>query len=118
MQLLKTLGWKDYELLDSGNGQRLERFGQYVISKPDPQAIWQPSLSVAEWNKADAKFLERDWDNNQLPAKWPLLFKEIKFYAKLTPFKHTGVFPEQVLNWQFIMNKLKTQNLKPKDQVN
>jgi 23S rRNA (cytosine1962-C5)-methyltransferase len=106
MQLLKTPGWQDYELLDSGNGQRLERFGQYVISKPDPQAIWQPSLSESEWNKADAKFLECDWDNNQLPAKWPLSFKEIKFYAKLTPFKHTGVFPEQVLNWEFIEDKI------------
>ena len=106
MQLLKTLGWKDYELLDSGNGQRLERFGQYIISKPDPQAIWQPSLSVAEWNKANAKFLEKDWNENSVPAKWPLSFKEIKFYAKLTPFKHTGVFPEQVINWEFIQDKI------------
>jgi 23S rRNA (cytosine1962-C5)-methyltransferase len=106
MQLLKTTGWQDYELLDSGNGQRLERFGQYIISKPDPQAIWLPSLPEEEWNKADAKFLEKDWDRNSLPAKWTLTYDNIKFSAKLTPFKHTGVFPEQILNWEFITDKI------------
>jgi 23S rRNA (cytosine1962-C5)-methyltransferase len=106
MQLLKTAGWSDYELLDSGNGQRLERFGQYVISKPDPQVIWKPGLSQSDWDKADAKYLEKDWNQNNLPTKWPLSYKEIKFYAKLTPFKHTGVFPEQVLNWDFISDKI------------
>jgi 23S rRNA (cytosine1962-C5)-methyltransferase len=106
MQLLKTAGWQDYELLDSGNGQRLERFGQYVISKPDPQAIWRPSLSEVEWNKANAKFLEKDWNQNSVPAKWTLTYNNVKFYAKLTPFKHTGVFPEQVLNWEFIQDKV------------
>jgi 23S rRNA (cytosine1962-C5)-methyltransferase len=106
MQLLKTVGWQDYELLDSGNGLRLERFGQYIISKPDPQAIWQPHLSPVEWDKADAKYLESGWSQNNLPEKWPLAFQNIKFYAKLTPFKHTGVFPEQVLNWEFIEDKI------------
>jgi 23S rRNA (cytosine1962-C5)-methyltransferase len=110
MQLLKTTGWQDYELLDSGNGQRLERFGKYVISKPDPQAIWKQSLSQTDWDKADAKFLEKDWSSNNLPAKWPLSFNKIKFYAKLTPFKHTGVFPEQVLNWEFIQDKISKAN--------
>ena len=110
MQLLKTLGWQDYELLDSGNGQRLERFGQYVISKPDPQAIWLPSLSQAEWEKANAKFLEKDWNQNSVPTKWQMSFNDVKFYAKLTPFKHTGVFPEQVLNWEFIQDKIKNAN--------
>lgn len=106
MQLLKTVGWQDYELLDSGNGARLERFGKYVISKPDPQAIWQPHLSPAEWDKADAKYLESGWSQNNLPTKWLLAFNNIKFYAKLTPFKHTGVFPEQILNWEFIADKI------------
>jgi len=75
MQLLKTSGWTDYELLDSGNGQRLERFGKYVISKPDPQAIWETSLNQTEWDKADAKFLEKDWNPNNLPQKWSLEYK-------------------------------------------
>jgi len=106
MQLLKTPGWQDYELLDSGNGLRLERFGQYIISKPDPQAIWKPSLSQSEWDKADATYLEKEWSSNNLPGKWEMSFNDIKFYAKLTPFKHTGVFPEQVLNWEFIEDKV------------
>jgi 23S rRNA (cytosine1962-C5)-methyltransferase len=118
MQLLKTPGWDDYELLDSGNGQRLERFGSYVISKPDPQTIWKPSLNEAEWDKADARYLEKDparnalhsdaggWIKNNLPEKWPLTYSNIKFYAKLTPFKHTGVFPEQILNWEYMQDKI------------
>jgi 23S rRNA (cytosine1962-C5)-methyltransferase len=107
MQLLATTGWEDYELLDSGNGQRLERFAKYVISKPDPQAIWKPNLSQVEWDKADAKYMEKDWSPNSLPTKWPLTYKNIQFYAKLTPFKHTGVFPEQVLNWDYMQDRIK-----------
>ena len=107
MQLLTTPGWADYELLDSGNGQRLEKFGKYVISKPDPQTIWKPSLSEAEWDRADAKFLEKDWNQNNVPQKWPLEYNNVKFYAKLTPFKHTGVFPEQILNWEYMTDKIK-----------
>jgi 23S rRNA (cytosine1962-C5)-methyltransferase len=110
MQLLRTQGFEDYEFLDSGNGQRLERFGQYTISKPDPQVIWKPSLSEDEWDKADAKYLEKDWSSNSMPLKWPLAFNGVKFYAKLTPFKHTGVFPEQVLNWGYIQDRIQNAN--------
>jgi 23S rRNA (cytosine1962-C5)-methyltransferase len=106
MQLLSTDGWQDYELLDSGNGKRLERFGRYIISKPDPQAIWLPKLNQFDWDKADATYLDKGWNNNQLPQKWPLTYRNVKFYAKLTPFKHTGVFPEQALNWTFIIDKI------------
>ncbi len=114
MQLLATKGWQDYELLDSGNGKRLERFGKYIISKPDPQAIWKPYLDQLEWNKADASYLEKGWSANNLPGKWQLSYENIKFYAKLTPFKHTGVFPEQILNWDFIKDKIQ----KTKRQLN
>ena len=109
MLLLSTKGWQDYELLDSGNGKRLERFGKYIISKPDPQAIWKPHLSINDWDKADAIYLdeEKQWNKNNLPEKWKLAYKDIKFYAKLTNFKHTGVFPEQILNWDFIEEKIK-----------
>jgi 23S rRNA (cytosine1962-C5)-methyltransferase len=114
MKILSTKGWEDYELLDSGNSRRLERFGQYTISKPDPQAIWQPTLSENEWEKIDAKFLEKDWAFNNLPQKWPLSYKNVKFFAKLTPFKHTGVFPEQILNWEYMEEKI----LNAKKEVN
>ncbi len=109
MLLFSTKGWQDYELLDSGNGKRLERFGKYIISKPDPQAIWRPHLSQNDWEKADAIYLdeEKQWNKNNLPEKWELSYKGIKFYAKLTSFKHTGVFPEQILNWEYMENAIK-----------
>jgi len=112
MKLLSTKGWQDYELIDSGNGKRLERFGKYIISKPDPQAIWKPFLSQANWQKADATYLDEDkkWRQNTLPEKWELRYKDIKFYARLTSFKHTGIFPEQILNWEYIENAIKKAN--------
>lgn len=112
MLLLSTKGWEDYELLDSGSGKRLERFGKYIIAKPDPQAIWKPHLSQNDWDKADATYLEEEkgWSKNTLPDKWPLSYKDIKFYAKLTNFKHTGVFAEQVLNWDFMEKTIKNAN--------
>ena len=108
MKLLSTKGFPDYELLDSGFEKRLERFGKYIISRPDPQAIWKTDHPESYWEKADAQYLdvEKKWSVNNLPQKWPLSYKNIKFYAKLTSFKHTGVFPEQVLNWEFIEEKL------------
>lgn len=119
MKVLKTKGFTDYELLDSGNSKRLERFGKYIISRPDPQAIWQTSLDESDWDKADAKFNEADknnpWEKNSIPDRWEMAYKNLKFYAKLTPFKHTGVFPEQCLNWDYIEEKLqkadKQQNI-------
>lgn len=112
MQLLSTKGWQDYQLLDTGNGKRLEKFGEYIISKPDPQAIWKPNLSDIDWQKADATYLEtaKNWSNNNLLDKWQMTYKNIKFYAKLTNFKHTGIFPEQILNWEFMENLIKKAN--------
>jgi len=114
MKLLSTKGWDDYELLDSGSSRRLERFGRYTISRPDPQVIWKPNLTETDWNKADATYLDKDWDNKNVPEKWQLSYKNIMFYAKLTPFKHTGVFPEQIINWEFIEEKIK----KSQNQLN
>lgn len=116
MTLLSTNGWQDYELLDSGNGKRLERFGKYIISRPDPQAIWRNNLSERDWKKADAIYSddEKKWEVNNLPQKWPLSYKNIKFYAKLANFKHTGVFPEQILNWDFIEEKIILRQFPPK----
>ena len=110
MLLLSTKGCQDYELLDSGNGKRLERFGEYIISKPDPQAIWKQSLPYDRWKSADAKFENGKWEKrNGFPDKWQISYKNVNFYAKLTSFKHTGVFPEQSLNWDFIQQKINDQ---------
>lgn len=105
MRILSTPGWDDYELLDTGNGLRFERFGKYRLVRPDPQIIWQPRLDRAEWMKADAEFDSegKRWIvKNEMPDKWLLHYKDIGFYAKLSPFKHTGVFPEQTLQWEWI----------------
>ncbi len=102
MQILETSGWEDYELIDSGDERRLERFGSYILSRPDPQAIWKPKANPSEWDKADAIF-EGDWiKKNNIPEKWTIKYKDLSFYLRLTPFKHTGIFPEQKINWDFI----------------
>lgn len=114
MKVISTKGWSDYELLDSGNGFRLERFSKYVISKPDPQAIWNQSLPKSQWDAADARFENNSWIKKaDFPQKWSIKYKNLEFYAKLTPFKHTGIFPEQSLNWDFIEKLLKNVNYQP-----
>ena len=99
----------DFELLDTGDGFRLERWGNVRLKRPDPQIIWRPSLPQSEWDNVDAEFLgsgERGrWNKKpSLPDKWEVYFRpDIKFLAKLTPFKHTGIFAEQAANWEWLM---------------
>ena len=112
MLILQTRGWTDYELLDSGEGARLERFGTYLLIRPDPQAIWKRRQNSTLWGKADAVFEKRAYEREkwirktEVPDKWLLHYKNLAFWAKLTPFKHTGVFPEQTLQWDWLVNKL------------
>jgi 23S rRNA (cytosine1962-C5)-methyltransferase len=93
----------------------LERFGKYLLNRPDPQIIWKKTLPVGEWGKADA-FFERTaedkgrWNvKSNIPEKWELEYNGIKFWAKLSPFKHTGVFPEQAGQWDYIFEKVKEE---------
>lgn len=105
MKILSTPGWEEYELLDTGDGHRLEKFGKYTLVRPDPQIIWRPSLPKSEWLKADAVFAKEkeQWQNrNNVPKKWLMHYENLAFYAELTPFKHTGVFPEQLLQWNWM----------------
>ncbi|RJQ24680.1 class I SAM-dependent rRNA methyltransferase [Candidatus Parcubacteria bacterium] len=112
MLILKTPGWQEYQLLDSGNGLRLELFGSYTLVRPDPQAIWKPRLNELEWEKADAVFKKNQGDKgqwvfkNKLPDKWQMHYKDLSFWIRLTPFKHTGVFPEQSVQWDWIKGKI------------
>lgn len=114
MVILNPHGWTDYELIDSGNGQKLERFGPQTLIRPDPQIIWQPSLPKTAWHKATAIFERTKEDKGQwkiqskLSEKWLCKYKNISFWVKLSPFKHTGVFPEQSIHWDFISEKLQT----------
>ena len=97
---------KDYELFDSGDGRRLEKFGDYVLDRPDPEVLWQKSLSDEEWQKADAFFEEKWINKNRVPERWEMEHKGVKFWAKLAPFKHTGVFPEQSIQWEYINKRV------------
>lgn len=110
MHILTTDGWNEYELLDSGDGYRLERFGQYKVVKPDPQAIWKRSLPKDEWDGADAIFEKDVWIKKDVPDKWLVKYHDLSFYARLTPFKHTGIFPEQHLHWDYIKDAVTKNN--------
>lgn len=121
MQLLSPENWKDYELLDAGDFEKLERFGQYITIRPEPQAVWKKQWSNADWEKqAHVKFIPRsssqgDWKKlkSQMPDQWKVNYelgtknaelKKIQFRLGLTSFKHVGVFPEQAVNWDAIAN--------------
>ncbi len=105
---------KSYSLLDSGNFRKLEKFGDFILSRPDPQAIWKKGLPDREWAKADAIF-DKSWEfNNKLPKSWIVEIADLKFKINLGNFKHVGVFPEHVPNWQWISEQLKIENSKLK----
>ena len=117
-QIVLTSSERDYELIDSGDGQKLERFGSFVLSRPDPQALWKKGLSKPEWAKADGSFDRVDnkegafakfrWKlKTGMPERWPVYFAGLKFWIEPTPFKHVGLFPEQKGNWEWMKEKLK-----------
>lgn len=111
MNQLITEGFEDYELLDSGEGRRLERFGEFILDRPDPQIIWKKG-EPALWDKASAVFERTSGDNGKwiqnvsMPEKWLLNYKSLAFWVKLTPFKHTGIFPEQETQWSLLEEKI------------
>lgn len=93
----------DYELIDSGEGEKLERFGKFILSRPDPQALWHKNLPVAEWKKADGRFEGGSWVLKKgVPVRWSISLAGLSFHIKPTPFKHTGIFPEQAENWRWM----------------
>ncbi|MES2437340.1 MAG: class I SAM-dependent methyltransferase [Patescibacteria group bacterium] len=101
-----------YELLDSGEGEKLERYGDIIVSRPDPQALWKRSLPETEWKKAKAVFLRTSenarWEkSSDVPERWEIELAGLKFWIRPTTFKHTGLFPEHVPNWNWIQDKVK-----------
>ena len=111
---LHTTGWKDYSLIDSGDGYRLEKYGDILLSRPDPQCIWKKS-DENKWEKVHAHF-EKEWKIRQpVPGFWNVCYKDLTFHARLTPFKHTGIFPEQHLNWDFMREKIELSGRKYKN---
>ncbi len=119
MELLTPQNFKDYELLDSGNFEKLERFGQYITIRPEPQAVWNRQKKEADWLKeAHVKFVAKNsssgtWKKlKEIPDRWHIAYalpdaKQIRLRLALTSFKHVGVFPEQAVNWDFIYHSVK-----------
>jgi 23S rRNA (cytosine1962-C5)-methyltransferase len=103
---------KDYELLDSGEGEKLERFGSVVLSRPDPQALWARKLAPEKWSEADGVFFRKGKDGEwrftdvKQAKKWPISFGRLSFEIKPTAFKHVGLFPEQSTNWDWMRTKI------------
>jgi len=119
ISLLTPAHWKDYELIDCGDFEKLERFGNIVLIRPEPQAVWSKQLPESEWQKRhDIRFKGRsatsgEWvrKNTKAPDRWHITYKntdiEIKFRLGLTSFKHVGIFPEQAVNWDYISETIK-----------
>ena len=115
--ILKTKKQKEYELIDSGNGKKLERYGKFILSRPDPEAIWKKTLSDKEWESSDLKFqrmgTKSKWIiKNGIPNNWDILFGGLTFSIKPTSFKHIGLFPEQLSNWEWLKEKIKDNESK------
>lgn len=111
-ELLITQKTKTYELIDSGHGRKLERFGDVIFSRPDPQALWNPLQPESVWKQSHATFIRKgkhtEWNiKPTVPKKWPIEFGGFTFVIRPTSFKHTGLFPEQSVNWMFIEEKIK-----------
>ena len=104
--------WKDYELIDTGGGEKLERWGQYTLRRPDPQAIWPITGNEIAWARADAHYHRSssgggNWEyRKKLPPQWTVRHGELEFYVEPTGFKHTGLFPEQAVNWNWMEHKI------------
>ena len=104
--------WKDYEVLDTSAGEKLERWGKYLLVRPDPQVIWNTPKDDPLWRKYDARYARSNtgggkWQNLRLPAQWQVHYKELTFQVKPMNFKHTGLFPEQAANWDWFGSKIR-----------
>src|SRR5581483_10282202 len=107
--VLRTEGWADYGLVDSGDGRKLERYGRYQVVRPEPQCLWRPRLAAEAWAKADAVFEPSDeddagaWRFKAKPAEtWPLAWGDVRFHGRFTAFRHLAFFPEQAANWAWL----------------
>ena len=105
--------WKDYEIIDMANGEKLERWKNIKLVRPDPQIIWKEKSFPKEWNSANAVYKRSNkggggWNyKTKLPESWQVKYKDLTFNIKPMGFKHTGLFPEQAVNWDWMINKIK-----------
>ncbi|MDQ0169230.1 23S rRNA (cytosine1962-C5)-methyltransferase [Paenibacillus tundrae] len=105
--------WKDYEVIDTGGGEKLERWGDVILRRPDPQIIWPLKQETNEWRQVHGHYHRSSsgggsWDMKKpIPERWTIGYENLKFHIKPTSFKHTGLFPEQAANWSWMMDKIK-----------
>ncbi|MDP4118880.1 MAG: class I SAM-dependent methyltransferase [Bacillota bacterium] len=108
--------WTDFEVIDAGDGEKLERWGNIILRRPDPQVIWNEKSRPDLWKNADAHYIRSSeggghWEyKNSLPQAWQVSYGDLKFNVKTMGFKHTGLFPEQGTNWDFIISKIRSAN--------
>ena len=108
--------WKDYEILDMANGEKLEKWKDVILVRPDPQIIWKSKSFPERWKNANARYIRSstgggNWDfNKKVPANWQVKYKELIFNIKPMGFKHTVLFPEQAVNWDWMINKIQHAN--------
>ena len=108
--------WNDYQILDMANGEKLEKWNDIILVRPDPQIIWKDKTFPEKWNSANAEYFRSNtgggqWKyNKKLPESWQVKYKNLVFNIKPMGFKHTGLFPEQAVNWDWMINKIKNSN--------
>ncbi len=105
-------GWKDYEVIDTSDGEKLERWGEYTLVRPDPQVIWNSDKSAQGWKKPNGHYHRSkagggEWEFHSLPDEWQISYKDLTFNLKPFSFKHTGLFPEQAVNWDWFSGLIK-----------
>ena len=104
--------WKDYEVIDTSDGEKLERWGNYTLVRPDPQVIWNTPKTDRRWRTYDGRYARSNtgggqWSEKRLPERWQVQYGPLTFNVKPMNFKHTGIFPEQAVNWDFSMEQIK-----------
>ena len=110
--------WKDYKILDMAEGQKLEKWGEVILSRPDPQIIWKQKTNPKKWKEINAVYHRSKtgggaWEfHKKMPKQWQIKYKELTFNIKPMGFKHTGLFPEQAVNWDWMMEKIRKSNKK------
>jgi len=113
---LRAANWKDYELIDTSSGERLERWGNVILIRPDPQIIWNTPKTNPLWHRANARYHRSQtgggrWEELKgVPSVWKIGYHGLTFQLKTMGFKHTGIFPEQAVNWDFAMEKIRRAN--------
>lgn len=105
-------GWKDYEVLDTSKGEKLERWGDYILVRPDPQVIWDTPKLHKGWKTRNAHYHRSskgggEWEFFNLPKQWDISYKDLTFHLQPFSFKHTGLFPEQAVNWDWFSQKIR-----------